>query len=99
MTILYTDTQHTHRVHCDEKAELVRHICRRYMAIQDTFFDIVHIDLTGDIEAADFYDVKTQSRVASMGGAAAWGVYRDLATEFPEINHHFRQPASPPPSA
>lgn len=96
MTILYTDTAHTHRVDCDAQAELVRDICSRYM-IQPAYFDIIHIDLTGDVEGADFYHTATRRRVASMGGAHAWTVYRLLAEHFPEINHHFRLPAAGPP--
>lgn len=96
MTILYTDTQHTHRVHCDAEAELVRHICQQYM-FQPDFFDIVHIDLTGDVEGCDFYDTAAKRRVASMCGALAWTVYRLLAEQFPQLNHHFRQPPSTPP--
>ena len=97
MTILYTDGRNTHRIDAEAQAPLVLHIAHRYM-LYPAFFDILHIDLRGDIEDVSFYDVTRQERVGSMGGASAWAVYRDLSTEFPEINHHFRQPApSPPP--
>lgn len=91
MTILYTDRQHSHRIECAEIAPLIIDICNRYLLVA-TWFDIVHIDLRGDIEAVSFFDVKEQRRVASLGGASAWKVYELLGEQFPEINHHFRQP-------
>ena len=98
MTILYTDGTRKVTVHADDRAELVRSICNRYL-FGDTFFDIVHIDLRGDIEAVYMFQVAAQRQVCSMGGAHAWGVYRDLAEHFDEINFHFRpviKPAAPP---
>lgn len=37
-------------------------------------------------------------RVASIGGAAAWGVYARMTHLFPDINHDFRftHPANEP---
>lgn len=97
MTILYTDTRNQHRIECAEIAPLIIDICNRFLMMA-TWFDIVHIDLRGDIEGVSFFDVKNQSRVASLGGASAWKCYELLAEQFPEINHHFRtpEPAKPP---
>lgn len=97
MTILYTDTRHQHRIECAEIAPLIIDICNRFL-LAPTWFDIVHIDLRGDIEAVSFFDVKNQCRVAMLGGAGAWKVYELLAEQFPEINHHFRRPAAAPPA-
>jgi hypothetical protein len=96
MTILYTDTRNQHRIECPEIAPLIIDICNRYLMIP-TWFDIVHIDLRGDIEAVEFYNVIEQSHVAGLGGAGAWKVYELLAEQLPEINHHFRRPPSAPP--
>lgn len=96
MTILYTDTRHTHRVDADAIAPLILDICHRYMMLPD-WFDIVHIDLRGDVEGVEFYDAVQKRRVASLGGASAWKVYELLAEQVPEINHHFVQPPSTPP--
>lgn len=96
MTILYTDQRNTHRIDADAKAELVRHICNRGL-FGETWFDIVHIDLRGDIEAVTMFDTARGRQVIGLGGAHAWKCYERLAEEFPEINHHFRQPPSPPP--
>lgn len=96
-TILYTDTRNQHRINADGQDQIIFDICQRYMIIP-SWFDLVHIDLRGDIEACTFYDCITQSRVASLGGASAWAVYREIAQLFPEINHHFSpyQPVSTP---
>ena len=98
MTILYTDRRNTHRIDADTQAPLVLDIVNRYLLIE-TWFDICHIDLRGDIESVELYHVFDQRRVASLGGAAAWKVYEELARNFPEINHHFRMPAATPPTA
>ncbi len=98
MTILYTDRARTVRVDADDRAELVRSICNRHL-FGDNWFDIVHIDLRGDIEACTMFDAASQRQVCSMGGAHAWHVYRDLAEQFDEINFHFRpivKPSDPP---
>jgi len=96
MTILYTDLRHKQRVDVDAIAPLILDICNQYLMIQ-CWFDIVHIDLRGDVEAVEFFSTWNKAHVAGLGGASAWKVYERLAEHIPEINHHFRQPPSPPP--
>lgn len=99
MTILYTDTARTVRVDAEAQAALVRTKCHQHMLVAD-FFDIVHIDLRGDIEAVSMFDAARQRQVCSMGGAIAWRLYQTLAEHFEEINFHFRPVTpSPPPMA
>lgn len=95
MTIIYTDTRNTHRIDAGHYSDLVLSIGYGYM-IFPTVFDILHIDLRGDIEACTMYDAAAQRRVASFGGASAWAIYRELAKLFPDINYHFNTATYPP---
>lgn len=102
ITILYTDTRHNTRI------EVPLTLLGQVLAITQQHavfacdFDLIHIDLRGDVEAADFYIIQSLDgdgkRVASIGGALAWGLYVNLAQLFPEIGHHLRfyNPAEEP---
>lgn len=89
MTILYTDNLQNQRIECDAlQAADVQAIVRAYMIFKSADFDLLHIDLRGDIEAATCFDLQSSRQVCSWGGAAAFGIYRDVAGIFPQINRH-----------
>lgn len=92
LTIRYTDTQHQHEVQCDEIQEekILEFVKAGMMVPQD--FNLLLIDFSDEYcERVICYHVGSlgeRTRRCEFGGASAWGIYRAIATIWPDINYH-----------
>jgi len=92
MHTIYKATRHTRIADCDEiQAAAVTALIKSYM-LYPSNFNCLEIDLTDEnVERAICYDCQAgypDRRVCEFGGAAAWNIYRAIASVWPEINYH-----------
>lgn len=94
LTIAYTDTIHQRRLECEgNQAAQITQIAKANM-LYPSEIDFIHVDLRSEsCEVVSLYKKDTNRpgtllRVSEFGGAAAWNLYRQIASILPEIDHH-----------
>lgn len=100
LTIQYIDTSNQNNATCDQIQEAgivsaVQSLMHPLMLSRPEYsdFNLLVIDLRDDsIERVVCYQegeaANDRTRIVEFGGAAAWKIYRAIATIWPEINYH-----------
>ena len=58
----------------------------RHMILPEPFYAL-YINLANDVEEVEFYRLSESRRIASMGGASAWHIYKQIREIYPQLSH------------
>lgn len=91
LNITYKDARRHHAVQCDEiQSKTIIDFVKNGMIIHSDF-DLLEIDLSEMTETVRCYS--GGQKVCEFGGASAWGIYKSIASIWPQINY-YAQPCS-----